>query len=178
MRLQAAKQKPGLGRSGWAGRHNGKRLLGALSWLVGTWKTSITAKNAANSRCLVDMKTLSSAGAWAPPRDVYFIFAWGFCKFARSTVMGNSRASTSGTSNKYGSHAFLFLTTNLTKRGTGAALTTICAVIELVIWKQCLFKVVLNDLFFVSFKFFIAGRNHPENKNSTNTVSCLNRLFN
>lgn len=39
--------------------------------------------------------------------------------------MGNSRASTSGTGNKYGSHAFLFLTTNLTKRGTGAALTTI-----------------------------------------------------
>lgn len=63
LRLQAAKQKPGLGRSGWAGRHNGKRLLGALTWLVGTWKTSITAKNVANSRCLVDMKTLSSAGA-------------------------------------------------------------------------------------------------------------------
>lgn len=39
--------------------------------------------------------------------------------------MGNSRASTSGTGNKYGSHAFLFLTTNLTKRGTGAALTSI-----------------------------------------------------
>ena len=27
--------------------------------------------------------------------------------FARSTVMGNAKASTSGTSNKYGSHAFL-----------------------------------------------------------------------
>ena len=29
--------------------------------------------------------------------------------FARSTVMGNAKASTSGTSNKYGSHAFFVL---------------------------------------------------------------------
>lgn len=28
--------------------------------------------------------------------------------FARSTMMGNARASESGTSNKYDSHAFLF----------------------------------------------------------------------
>ncbi len=31
---------------------NKKRLLDALSWLVETWKTSISVKDAANGRCL------------------------------------------------------------------------------------------------------------------------------
>ena len=36
-----------------------KRLLDALSWQVETWKISITVKNVANGRCLVDMYNLS-----------------------------------------------------------------------------------------------------------------------
>lgn len=69
-------------------------------------KFSIFVKNAANSRCLMDMYTSSIADAWASAIGVYAYSAWGFCKFARSTKMGNTRASVCGTSNKYGSHAF------------------------------------------------------------------------
>ena len=49
-------------------RHFEKRLLDALSWLSETWKISITVKNVANSRCLVDMYIPNfgrvSVGSW------------------------------------------------------------------------------------------------------------------
>lgn len=43
---------------------------------------------------------------------VYIIFCVRLLQVARSTIPGNSRASTSGTSNKYGSHAFLLCCQN------------------------------------------------------------------
>ena len=58
MHARTALQKP---RSGVkrAGRQTfWKRLLDALSWLVETSQLSITVKNVANSRCLVDMYIL------------------------------------------------------------------------------------------------------------------------
>ena len=87
----------------------GKRLLDALSWLSETWKISIMVKDAANGRCLVDMYIMSVASARALAIGIFaYILREASALFARSTMMGNSRASESGTSNKYGSHAFFF----------------------------------------------------------------------
>lgn len=58
----------------------------------------------------VDVYIPSSAGAEAPAIGVLHILREAFVLFARSTVMGNAKASTSGTGNKYGPHAlFLFI---------------------------------------------------------------------
>ena len=45
----------------------------ALSWLVETWKTSITVKDVANSRCLVDMYIQSAANVGALAVGSYHI---------------------------------------------------------------------------------------------------------
>lgn len=88
---QTAKQKPGRVRAAGC-RHNGKRLLDALSWLVETSQTSITVRNVANSRCQCGYVYSAncrhaSVGYWC----ICTYSAWGFCKFARSTVMGMRR---------------------------------------------------------------------------------------
>lgn len=56
----------------------------------------------------MDMHIPSVTNARALVADVYHILREASALFARSAIPGNSRASTSGTSNKYGSHAFLF----------------------------------------------------------------------
>lgn len=57
----------------------------------------------------MDMNIPSSANARAKVVGVYHILREASALFARSTIPGNSRASERGTSNKYGSHAFLFI---------------------------------------------------------------------
>ena len=60
--VQTALQKPGQGNAGGSAEIM-ESVYCALSWLVETWKTSITVKDVANSRCLVDMHILSTANA-------------------------------------------------------------------------------------------------------------------
>ena len=88
-------------------RHNEMRLLDALSWLSETWKISNTVRNAANSRCPVDVYTLHRH---VHARMVIYVHisAWGFCVVCSFNGVGNSRASDSGTGSKYGTHAFSF----------------------------------------------------------------------
>ena len=91
LRSQTASQKPRRVRAAGC-RHNGKRLLDALSWLVETSQTSITVRNVANSRCQCGYVysancRYASVGYWC----ICTYSAWGFCKFARSTVMGMRR---------------------------------------------------------------------------------------
>ena len=52
---------------------------------------------------------LPSVAAVRASSLVYFVFCVRLLLIVRSTIMGNSRASESGTDNRYGSHAFLFL---------------------------------------------------------------------
>lgn len=72
-------------------------------------KFSIFVKNVASSRCLVDMYIPSTVRAKVPTGGVFtHILREASALFARSTKMGNTRASVCRTSNKYGSHAFLY----------------------------------------------------------------------
>ena len=47
--------------------------------------------------------------------------AWGLCKFARSTIPGNTRASDCGTGNRIGSHAFFIANLLTANAGSPAA---------------------------------------------------------
>ena len=91
--------------------HLGKRLLYALSWRSEIWKIIGIVKNAANRRCRSEydvfwLKYADSAQALAFGT---FIFNVRLCRFARSTIPGNSRASERGTGNKRGLTLFLFI---------------------------------------------------------------------
>lgn len=58
----------------------------------------------------VDMYIPPAAGCVSIScRSICTYSAWGFCRFARSTTMGNAKASTSGTSNGTALTLFLFL---------------------------------------------------------------------
>ena len=57
----------------------------------------------------MDMYITLIANSRVLPIDAYHILREASALFARSTIPGNSRASTSEASNKYGSHAFLFI---------------------------------------------------------------------
>ena len=48
-----------------------------------------------------------------------YIYRVGFCTFARSTGLGNAKASERGTSERFDSHAFLFYEANLQALGVG-----------------------------------------------------------
>lgn len=96
---------------GWVCRHNRKRLLNALSWL---WKSDsfiILVKNAAASRWLVDMY-LICAGAYLREEIFDPELLLHICvrpsAVARSTKMGNVRASKAERVTSTDSHAFFF----------------------------------------------------------------------
>ncbi len=54
--------------------HNMKRLLDALSWLIGTWKISNGIKKETTVDALVDMYNPTIASARASADGVYYIF--------------------------------------------------------------------------------------------------------
>ena len=85
------------------------RLLDALSWLVETSQLSIVVKNAANSRCLVDIYISPAAGAGAQAIGIFsHILREASASLLVQLRWAHARASNRGTSNSTALTLFLF----------------------------------------------------------------------
>ena len=98
----AYRRGPVVGKSGVGlqTRHNRKRLLDALSWQLETSQLSLSSSGMEQAvDDLVDMYIRPMLKRESVSMLAYSYSARGLCKFARSTKMGNAKASKCGTTN-------------------------------------------------------------------------------